>query len=52
MVWSIYYSRLEKQQKVERLKKYYHEDTFRSFLKICSRMEAVELLKWMKKNRI
>lgn len=48
MTWAIFYSKLNKRQKVSRLKKYYHDDIFRSFMKVCERLEATELLEWMK----
>ncbi len=48
MLWSIYYSRLDLPQKAALLKKYYCEETYLSFFKICRRLESAELLMWLK----
>ncbi len=52
MLWSIYYSRLDIPLKSTLLKKYYCEETYQSFFKICKKLEAIELLMWLKdKNK-
>ena len=48
MLWSIYYSRLDLPVKTALLKKYYCEETYLSFFKICRRLESTELLMWLK----
>jgi hypothetical protein len=48
MLWSIYYSRLDMPLKSELLKKYYCEETYLSFFKICRRLESLELWAWLK----
>lgn len=50
MIWSIYFSRLNKQQKTTLLKKYYSIDNYFSFLKIAKRLKSVALLKWLIKQ--
>ena len=48
MLWSIYYSRLDMPLKTELIKKFYCEDTYLSFFKICRRLGAAELWVWLK----
>lgn len=48
MLWSIFYSRLTMSQKARLLKRYYSEETYLSFFKICRRLESIELWKWLK----
>ena len=51
MLWSIAYSRLDKVQKTELMKKYYSEETYYTFFKICSRYGMKELLIWLKEQQ-
>ncbi len=48
MLWSIYYSRLDMPVKTALLKKYYCEETYLSFFKICRRLGSIELWVWLK----
>lgn len=47
MMWSIAFSRLDAKTKMQLIKKYYSEDTHRSFLKIAKQYKFVGLLKWL-----
>lgn len=49
MLWAIAYSRLDKSIKSELMKKYYCNETYRSFLKICRKNKLLDLLKWLEK---
>jgi len=48
MLWAIAYSRLDSKLKSELLKKYYCEETYWSFFKICKRLKLIKSLKWLK----
>ncbi len=48
MLWSIYYSRLDMSHKAELLKRYYSDETYLSFFKICRRLGSIELWVWLK----
>ena len=51
MIWAIGYSRLDDTLKSSLLKKYYSNETYYSFYKVCRRTENVELLKWLLENQ-
>jgi hypothetical protein len=51
MLWSIAYSRIEIGIKSELLKKYYSNDTYYSFIKICKRLKMKGLLEWLKDEK-
>jgi hypothetical protein len=48
MLWSIAYSKLDSKLKAELLKKYYCNETYWSFFKICKRHKLIKSLKWLK----
>lgn len=45
MIWAIAYSRLNTDVKTELLMKYYCDETYRTFLKICRKYRFIDLLK-------
>jgi hypothetical protein len=47
MLWAIAYSRLENNVKPELLKKYYSDEIYWSFFKICKKLKLIHLLEWL-----
>jgi len=52
MLWSIYYSRLDVPLKSELLKKYYCDEIYQSFFRICRKLESAELWIWLKDKQM
>lgn len=50
MIWAIGYSRLDNNQKFERIKKYYEDELHWHFVKIGKRTKNVALLNWLLEN--
>ncbi|MDP9229518.1 MAG: hypothetical protein M3O67_02460 [Bacteroidota bacterium] len=48
MLWSIGYSRIDINEKAELLKRYYMDETYWTFFKICKKYRLSDLLKWLK----
>lgn len=48
MLWAITYTRLDNNVKAELLKKYYSEDTYKTFFKVSRKLKQVEILEWLK----
>lgn len=48
MCWSIAYSRLDIATKTRLLKKYYSENIYYSFFKICCKYKYIDVIKWLK----
>jgi hypothetical protein len=50
MVWGIAYARMDKKTKVGLLKKYYAPETHYSIYRVATKLELLDLLKWMLKK--
>lgn len=51
MLWAIAYSRHDNNVKSKLLKKYYSDDIYWSFFKICKKLKLRNLLEWLKNNQ-
>ena len=50
MVWGIAYSRIDKKQKSQLLRKYYCPETHYSIFRVATKHKLLDLLKWMSKQ--
>ena len=50
MVWGIAYSRIDKKQKSQLLRKYYTSETHYSIFRVATKHKLLDLLKWMAKQ--
>jgi hypothetical protein len=50
MVWGIAYSRIDKKQKSQLLRKYYTSETHYSIFRVATKHKLLDLLKWMTKH--
>ena len=48
MAWSIAYSRLNSDHKIELIKKYYSDNIYWTFFRIGIKLKSVKLLEWIK----